>query len=54
MELVSMLAALVFMTIFTIAALIREYSYEIRLMHQQMIHRFLGLLAVRKHLNNDE
>ena len=54
MELVSMLAALLFLFIYVIGALIIEYFYEFRDMHQRLIQRLLGLLPFQRQSINDK
>lgn len=53
MELVSMLAAILFLTIYTIGALIYEYFYEIRYLFLQATRKLGALLGIGHGIHDD-
>ncbi len=54
MELVSMLAALIFLTLYAIGAIIYAYYDEIRTMQRHLIQKLLDLVPVRNPSVNDK
>lgn len=53
MELVSMLAAILFLTLYVIGALIYEYFYEIRYLHLRAFQKLTALIGTRHNIQDD-